>query len=57
MRKAAHRGPSVPPIRAANKAQIELLMMGSRVPIDEPVKKQPYDHSHMHDNTLPNNVS
>lgn len=29
----------MPLIRAANKEQIELLMMGSRVPIDEPVKK------------------
>lgn len=49
--------PSAPLIRAANKEQIELLMMGSRVPIDEPVKKQPYDHSHTRDNTLANNVS
>lgn len=49
--------PAAPPISAANKEQIELLMMGSRVPIDEPVKRQPYDHSHTHDNTLANDVS
>lgn len=47
----------MPLIRAANKEQIELLMMGGTFPIDEPVKNQPYDHSHMHDNTLTNNVS
>lgn len=56
-RKYGAREAGWPPIRGANKEQIELLMMGSRVPIDEPVKSQPYDHSHTHDNTLPNNVS
>lgn len=48
---------SVPSIRATNKEQIELLMMGRGVPIDEPVKSQPCEHSHRHDNTLTNNVS
>ena len=56
-RKYGAREAGWPPIRSANKEQIELLMMGSRVPIDEPVKSQPHDHSHTHDNTLANNVS
>lgn len=48
---AARGGRSASAIRAANKEQIELLMTGSRVPIDEPVKRQPHDHLHTRDNT------
>lgn len=49
--EVAREGRSAPAIRAANKEQIELLMTGSRVPIDEPVKRQPHDHLHTRDNT------
>lgn len=49
--------PAAPAISAANKEQIELLMTGSRVPPDEPVKRRPHDRPHAHDNTLANNVS